>query len=431
VKRAHADGAIVHAGELVVGLDAASPWFGPKMTLERYEDGAVAWLHGEVVEAGPTDELLEEWEPAQVWDARGGLVTAGLVDAHTHLVFGGSRADEFARRLAGASYAEIAKQGGGILSTVRATRASEHDDLLERALATARRMLEGGVTTIEAKSGYELSHDGELGLLEIGNAVGKRLPLTVVGTALSAHVVAPEYAGKRAAYLKEVCAPVAIEAHDRGHAQYVDLFVEQGAFTPDDARWLAKATKQARLGLRLHVDQLEDGDGARLAAELGAASADHLDHARPAGIRALAESGTVAVLLPGASLTLGGPVPPLVALRSSAVPTAIATDYNPGTSTIDSLALVLGLACRLYKMTPDEALVGATEAAARSLGRWGRIGCLRPGADADIALWDAPDAATLAYHLDAHRAKGVWKMGKLVVGGPEAASVVSTEPEPA
>jgi imidazolonepropionase len=420
MKRARADGAVVHAGELVVGVDSGSPAFGAGFALERYADGAVAWLHGEIVEAGPTDEVLEEWDPAEMWDARGGLVSAGLVDAHTHLVWGGSRADEFAQRLAGASYADIARKGGGILSTVAATRASEYDDLLEKALATARRMLEGGVTTLEAKSGYELSHDGELGLLAIGHEVGRRLPLTVVGTALAAHALPPEYANRRAAYLKDVAAAVALEAHDRGHARFADLFVEKGAFTPEEAKALAKAVASARMPLRLHVDQLTDGDGARLAAQLGAASADHLDYANEAGIRALAGSGTVAVLCPGATLTLGGPVPPLAALRKYRVPTAVATDYNPGTSTIDSLALCLGLACRLYKMTPDEAFAGATEAAARSLGLWGRAGCLRPGADADVVLWDAPDVASLAYHLDSHRARAVWKMGRLVVGGAPA-----------
>lgn len=412
MKRAHADGAILHAAELTVGLTPGSTAFGPGLELERYEDGAVAWVDGEVVEAGPTDELLEEWEPDEVHDASGCAVTAGLVDAHTHLVWAGNRADEFAERLAGATYEEIAARGGGILRTVSETRAASNEALLEKALATAWRMLAAGVTTIEAKSGYDLTKEGELRLLAIAAEVRKRTPLSVVGTALAAHTVPPEYARRRAAYLEEVCIPTALEAHDRGHAEFVDMFVDKGSFEPKEARAFVRAVREARLGVRLHVDQLREGGGALLAAELRAASADHLDYATEAGIAALARSGTVAVLLPGATLTLGGPVPPLEALRAHSVPTAVATDYNPGTSTLDSLVLTLALACRLYKMTPDEALVGATEAAARSLQRAGRIGCLRPGADADIVIWQAPDARTLTYHMGPVWTRDVFKKGR-------------------
>ncbi|MGH7725217.1 MAG: imidazolonepropionase [Candidatus Eiseniibacteriota bacterium] len=415
MKRARADGAIVHAAELTVGLDPASPAFGPGFRLERYADGAVAWLDGEVVEAGPTEEVLDEWEPELVFDASGHAVTAGLVDAHTHLVFGGDRAGEFEKRLAGASYEEIAKRGGGILSTVTATRAASDEELLARATATAWRMLEGGVTTIEAKSGYDLTREGELRLLALGARVRRETPLSVIGTVLAAHVVPPEYRNRREAYLEEVAIPVAIEAQDHGHAEFVDAFIERGSFEPADARRLAKAARDAHLALRLHVDQLSDGGGAKLAADLGSVSADHLDHASEAGIAALARAGTVAVLLPGATLTLGGPVPPLASLRAHSVPTAIATDYNPGTSTVDSLVLCMGLACRLYRMTPDEALIGATEAAARALRRAGRIGCLRPGADADIVIWDAPDARTLSYHMGAPLARDVFRRGKRVI----------------
>lgn len=418
MKRAACDGAIVHAGELVVGLAPGSPPIGPGLALERYPDGAVAWLDGEVVDAGPTDEVLAEWEPAEFEDAAGRLVTAGLVDAHTHLVWGGDRADEFAQRLAGRSYEEVARAGGGILSTVRATRALEAEAMFERACATAFRMLGCGTTTIEAKSGYELSYDGELELLAIGHRVGRATWLGVIGTALSAHVVPPEYAGRRAAYVEEVCIPVAVEAQDRGHAQFVDCFVEEGAFTPDDARRLAAAAREAHLGVRLHVDQLRDGGGALLAARLGAASADHLDHANEEGIAALARSGTVAVLTPGATLTLGGPPPPVAALRAHLVPTAIATDWNPGTSTTDSLVLCLALACRLYRLTPEEAFVGATESAARSLRRAGRIGCLRPGADADVVLWDTDRLVELPYHFGPTWAAAVYRKGRRVFGPP-------------
>lgn len=416
MKRAPCDGAILHAGELVVGLAPGSPPIGPGVTLERYPDGAVAWLHGEIVDAGPTDEVLAEWEPAEIEGAAGRLVTAGLVDAHTHLVWGGDRADEFAMRLGGMSYEAVAKAGGGILSTVRATRATEADAMFDRACATAFRMLGCGTTTIEAKSGYELSYEGELELLAIGHRVAKATWLDVVGTAMSAHVLPPEFAGRRAAYIEEVCVPVAVEAQDRGHARFVDCFVEEGAFTPADARRLAEAAVGARLGLRLHVDQLRDGGGALLAAELGAASADHLDHANEEGIAALARAGTIAVLTPGASLTLGGPVPPIEALRRHLVPTAIATDWNPGTSTTDSLVLCLALACRLYRMTPEEVFVGATEAAARSLRRAGRIGCLRPGADADVVLWDTDRVIELPYHFGPTWAAVVYKKGRRVFG---------------
>jgi len=416
VKRARCDGAIVHAGELVVGLKLDSPPIGPGLALERYPDGAVAWLGGEVVDAGPTDEVLAEWEPDEIDDAAGRLVTAGLVDAHTHLVWGGDRADEFARRLAGATYADIAKHGGGILSTVRATRAAGAEALFERACATAFRMLGAGTTTIEAKSGYALDYEGELELLAIGHRVSKETWLGVIGTALPAHVVPPEFAGRKKAYLDEVCAPVAIEAQDRGHARFVDCFVEDGAFDAADARRLADVAARAHLGVRLHVDQMSDGGGALLAAKLGAASADHLDHANEGGIRALASAGTVAVLTPGATLTLGGPVPPIAALRAHAVPTAIATDWNPGTSTVDSLVLCLALACRLYKMTPEEVFAGATESAARSLRRAGRIGCLRPGADADVVIWDTDRLVELPYHFGPTWAATVYRLGRRVFG---------------
>jgi imidazolonepropionase len=418
--RARCDGAVVHAGELVVGLAPGSASIGPRIVLERYPDGAVAWLDGEVVEAGPTEEVLAEWEPDEIEDAAGGLVTAGLVDAHTHLVWGGDRSGEFAERLAGASYEDIARTGGGILSTVRATRALEAEAMFDRACATAFRMLGCGTTTIEAKSGYDLSYDGELEVLAIGHRVAHATWLSVLGTALSAHVVPPEYAGRRAEYIDAVVIPVAIEAQDRGHARFVDCFVEQGAFTPDDARRIAAATASARLGLRLHVDQLRDGGGAALAAELGALSADHLDFANEHGIAALADSGTVAVLTPGATLTLGGPAPNVAALRKHHVPTAIATDWNPGTSTVDSLVLCLALACRLYRMTPDETFVGATESAAKSLALAGRIGCLRPGADADIVLWDTARLEELPYHFGPTWAAVVYRLGRRVFG-PERA----------
>ena len=418
MKRAHADGALVHASELVVGLAPGSPPLGKGFALERYADGAVAWLDGEIVDAGPTEDVLEEWEPGEVFDATGRLVSAGLVDAHTHLVFGGDRAGEFAERLAGKSYEEIARKGGGILATVGATRVASEAALFERACATARRMLACGTTTIEAKSGYDLTHDGELRLLKIAYDAGKATRLGVHGTALAAHVLPPEYAGRRDPYLDEVCAKVALEAHDLGHARFADMFVERGAFTPADARRLARALKGARIGLRLHVDQLSDGGGAALAAELGALSADHLDHANARGLAALAASGTTAVLTPGATLTLEGPSPDLATLRAHHVSTAIATDWNPGTSTVDSLVLCLALACRLYKMTPEEAFVGATESAARSLGQSGRIGCIRPGADADLVLWAAPDVRTLAYHMGPTWAEAVWKRGHRVVGPP-------------
>jgi len=387
---------------------------GPRLSLEHYEDGAVAWLDGEVVDAGATEDVLAEWEPRQVDDAAGCAVTAGLVDAHTHLVWGGSRVDEFAQRLAGATYEDISRAGGGILSTVRATRASEEPALFARAAQTAWRMLSCGTTTIEAKSGYELSKDGELGLLAIGARVRRETPLSVVGTALAAHVVPPEYARRAKRYLDEVAWPVAHEAHDHGHAEFVDLFVTQGAFTAADAKSLAKKARTIGMGVRLHVDQLEDGGGAALAAALAADSADHLDYANATGVAALAGAGTVAVLLPGAALTLGSPPPPVAALRAHGVPTAVATDFNPGTSTLDSLPLAIALACRLWKLSPEEALVGATEAAARSLRRAGRIGCLRPGADADIVVWGAPDARTLTYHMGPTWANRVYRRGALV-----------------
>ena len=339
MKRAACDGAIVHAGELVVGLAPGSPPIGPGVTLERYRDGAVAWLDGEIVDAGPTDEVLSEWEPAEVDDAAGRLVTAGLVDAHTHLVWGGDRADEFALRLGGLSYEEVAKAGGGILSTAARDAGGRAPRRCSTApapppfacwAAARRRSRPSPATRCRTRASSRCS--------TIGHRVAKATWLDVIGTALSAHVVPPEYSGRRDGVRRG-----RVRARRRRGAgprprRVRRLLRRAGRVHCRRTRGAWRPSPRARTwALRLHVDQLHDGGGALLAAELGAASADHLDHANEEGIAALARAGTVAVLLPGASLTLGGPVPPLAALRRHGVPTAIATDWNPGTST-DGLA---------------------------------------------------------------------------------------------
>ncbi len=346
--------------------------------------------------AGPERDLpkaMEEW-PSQ--DAGGRLVIPGLVDSHTHLAFGGSRADEFEARLRGVRYQDIAAAGGGILSTVRATREATADQLLARARVHLAFMVSRGVTTVEAKSGYGLDLETEIRLLEV-YAQLDRESVRVVPTFLGAHTVPPEYSGRREEYVGVVIDEMLPVVARKGLARFVDVFVEEGAFTPAHARAVLAAG--ARLGLRgkLHVDQLGPGGGAELAAELGAISADHLEHISPAGIEALAATGVVAVSLPVASLTLGQPPLPARALLDRGVSLAVATDFNPGSAPVPDLPLALYLACVFQRMTPAEALRGGTIEGARALALGDQIGSVEVGKQADLVLIDAEGVGDWLY----------------------------------
>lgn len=362
--------------------------------LVAVRDGRIAWIGPEV--DAPADLLAA---PENTFDAGGGWVTPGLIDAHTHLVFGGHRADEFEQRLSGVSYEEIARAGGGILSTVRATRAASASQLLATATERLEALVSHGCTTVEVKSGYGLNVETELRMLEVARDAGAATGATVTGTLLGAHAVPPEFADDRAGYVALVCEEMIPRAAEAGLATAVDAFCEPIAFSREECERVLRTGAEFGLAVRLHADQLTDAGGASLAAELGARSADHLEFTSDEGVRAMAGAGTAAVLLPGAYHYLGSPrKPPVDAFRSAGVPIVVATDLNPGSSPVGSPLLAMHLACVHFGLTPSEALLGMTRHAAHVLDLDDR-GFLVEGARADLACWDVSTPAELAYWM--------------------------------
>ncbi len=364
------------------------------------EDGALGWCNGRFVFVGRRDALPGDPERLAdcVIEADGGWVTPGLVDCHTHLVFGGDRAAEFEQRLQGAGYEEIARNGGGIVSTVRATRAADEDALLAQSLPRAKALLADGATTLEIKSGYGLDFDGERRMLRVARRIGQSLGVDVRTTFLGAHALPPEYAGRADAYIDAVCNWLP-RLHDEGLVDAVDAFAERIGFSIDQARRVFEAARALGLPVKLHADQLSDGGGAALVAGFGGLSADHVEHTSPAGVEAMARAGTVAVLLPGAFHVLRETrLPPLAEFRAQGVPMAVATDCNPGTSPLLSLRQAMQLACTHFRLTPEEALRGATVNGARALGLDDR-GILRTGLRADFVHWNIGHPAELCYWL--------------------------------
>ncbi len=355
---------------------------------------ALVWDAGRIVWAGPAADLPERFAEAERRSAGGRLVVPGLVDCHTHLVHAGDRADEFVERLEGTSYLDIARRGGGIQLSVRATRAASDHDLAEGARARLGAMLRQGVTTVEAKTGYGLTLDDELRVLRIYRDLGAAGPARIVPTLLAAHIVPPEFADDRDAYVRLICDEMIPVVAADGLAAFVDVFVEDSAFTAEEARSIFAAAARHGLGAKLHADQLTDTSGAALAAEVGAASADHLECVSAEGIHKLAEAGVVAVSLPIATLVLGQEPIPARRLLDAGVRVAVATDLNPGSAPSNSLGLALWLACTRQRMTPAEALRGATVEAARALRLDDGTGSLVPGSPADLAVVDAPSLAT-------------------------------------
>jgi imidazolonepropionase len=381
------------------------------------EHGAVGWRDGAITYAGPTEDLSGGAESlaATVESARGALVTPGLVDCHTHLVFGGDRADEFEMRLKGADYEAIARAGGGILSTVRATRAASKDELFEQSLSRARSLLQDGVTTMEIKSGYGLDLATELKMLRVARRIGEELGVTVKTTLLGLHALPPEFADHRQEFISAVCDQWLPRVAEEGLADAVDAFCEGIAFTPDEVRRCFERARDLGLPVKLHAEQLSDSGGATLAASFGALSADHLECAGTDAVEAMARAGTVAVLLPGSFYALRETrLPPIEALRKQQVPMAIATDLNPGTSPLRSLRLAASMACTLFRLTPDEALRAITVNSARALGLRDR-GALAPGMRADVVVWDARHPAELAYWIGGRLARRIFVAGNEVV----------------
>lgn len=360
------------------------------------EDGAIIIAAGTIAWIGPEADLPDgRVEASHSLDGR--WVTPALIDCHTHLVFGGNRADEFEQRLRGAGYEEIARAGGGIMSTVRATREASADELYAAALPRVKALAAEGVGTIEIKSGYGLNIDSELKMLAVARQLGDATPVTIRTTLLAAHTVPPEYKDNADAYIDLICDELLPEVIAGRLADAVDAYCESIAFSAAQVARLFKRSAELGLPVKLHADQLSDGGGAALAAEYGALSADHLEYTSQAGVDAMAASGAVAVLLPGAFLTLGETrLPPIPALREKSVPIAVATDCNPGTSPICSIRTAMMLAARQFKLTPEECLAAATRVAAQALGLDDR-GVLEAGKRADIAVWEVSHPRELAY----------------------------------
>jgi imidazolonepropionase len=356
------------------------------------EDGLIAW-------AGPAGDLPAAATTAETVDLEGRLITPGLIDCHTHIVHGGNRAREFEMRLEGATYEEIARAGGGIVSTVGATRQADEADLLKGALRRVDALLAEGVTLIEVKSGYGLDIETEMKMLRVARLIERRRPVRVRTSFLGAHAVPAEYKGKLDLYIDEVCIPALEAAAGEALVDAVDGFCEGIAFSPDQIERVFDKAGALGLPVKLHAEQLSNLGGARLAARFSALSADHLEYADEGDTKAMAEAGTSAVILPGAFYTLRETkLPPIESFREHGVPMAIATDCNPGSSPVTSLLLTMNMACTLFRMTPEEAMAGVTRNAAGALGL-ADTGTIEAGTRADLAIWDAEHPAELSYRI--------------------------------
>jgi imidazolonepropionase len=379
------------------------------------EDGAIHARDGTIEWVGPTDELSLGLlhRDCDVIDAHGALVTPGLIDCHTHLVYAGDRAREFEMRQAGATYEDIARAGGGILSTVKATRAASNADLRAQSSVRLRELIASGVTTVEIKSGYGLDVENELRCLRIARSLCADHAVSVVTTLLGAHSLPPEFAGKPDEYITAVCEEMIPRAAREGLATAVDGFCERIAFNTAQIARVFEAAQRHGLRVKLHAEQLSDSGGARLAARFNALSADHLEHASKEGVAALAKAGTVAVLLPGAYYFLREKhLPPVDLLRRHGVKMAVATDCNPGTSPCTSLTTVMNMACVLFALSPEEALAGATCHAAAALGFDDR-GVIDIGKRADLAIWEGSDPARVAWQIAGQQPRHVVFDGRL------------------
>jgi imidazolonepropionase len=381
------------------------------------DDAALGWKDGRIAFAGPRSSLPGKPDSlAMHVDAvDGAWITPGLVDCHTHVVFAGNRAEEFEMRLNGKTYEEIARAGGGIVSTVNKTRAATEEQLFDQSLPRARALRADGVTTLEIKSGYGLDFENEAKMLRVARRIGDKLGVSVRTTFLGAHAVPPEFAGRKTDYVEEICARMLPEIAREKLTDAVDAFCENIAFTPDEIRRVFAAARECGLPVKLHADQLTDSAGAALVSEFGGLSADHLEYTNEDGVRAMAAAGTVAVLLPAAFYVLRETrLPPIDGLRRHRVPMAVASDVNPGTSPLLSLRHAMNMACTLFRMTPEEALRGATVNGARALGLNDR-GVLAAGKRADFAVWDIEHPSELSYWIGGNLVRAVYADGGRIV----------------
>jgi imidazolonepropionase len=383
-------------------------WFNARVTtlasdaddLGIIEQGAVAAKDGRISFVGPEKDLPSSWDAAERVDCEGRWITPGLIDCHTHLVFGGDRAHEFEMRLKGASYEEIACAGGGIVATVNATRAANEDDLVTSALPRLDHLIAEGCTTVEVKSGYGLDLGTEARVLRAARRLAEERAISITTTFLGAHALPPEASGDKDAYIAKVCEEMLPAVAREGLADAVDAFCEGIAFSPDQTARVFAAAKAHGLSIKLHADQLSNLHGAKLAAEYGALSADHLEYTDEEGAATMAKAGTVAVLLPGAFYTLRETkVPPVAAFRKHGTYMALATDCNPGTSPLTSLLLTMNMGATLFRLTVEECLAGVTREAARALGQLDDIGTLEIGKACDLAIWSIERPAELVYRL--------------------------------
>ena len=371
------------------------------------QQGQMAWV-------GPEAQLPAAYQALPRHDARGALATPGLVDCHTHLVYGGQRANEFAMRLAGATYEEVAKAGGGIVSSVKATRAASEDELFAQAVPRLQALLAEGVCAIEIKSGYGLALEHERKQLRVARRLGEAFGVTVRTTFLGAHALPPEYAGRSQAYVDLVCNEMLPALAAEGLVDAVDVFCERIAFTLAETEQVFQAAQKLGIPVKLHAEQLSDMGGSALAARYGALSCDHIEHLSADGIAAMKAAGTVAVLLPGAYYTLRDThLPPIAQLREAGVPMAVSTDHNPGTSPALSLLLMANMACTLFRLTVPEALAGITTHAARALGLQDSHGLIASGRPANFVLWPVGEAAELAYWFGHKPACTIVRQGRI------------------
>lgn len=363
------------------------------------EDAAIVVQAGEIAWVGKRADVPADFASLPTQNLGGRLVTPGLIDCHTHIVHGGNRAVEFEMRLNGASYEEVARAGGGIVSTVTATRKASLTELIASALPRVDACIAEGVSVLEVKSGYGLDRETELNMLRAARAIEQERPVRIVTTFLGAHAVPAEFAGRGDAYLEDICIPTLRAAHAEGLVDAVDGFCEGIAFSPEQITLVFNAAKELGLPVKLHAEQLSNLGGAKLAASYGALSADHIEYLDESGVEAMADAGTVAVILPGAFYTLRETqAPPIPALRKNNVPMALATDCNPGSSPMTSLLLTMNMACTLFRMTPEEALSGVTRHAALALGLTD-CGQIQPNMRADLAVWNIKHPAELAYRI--------------------------------